>query len=383
MGGGGNFFERNVTRTERNRSFSQSAAQTMSRRSLDPAVDPKNRRLVCLAASPLVLCFDTTRSMGALPKATVDKAALVVGQMKALSLLDDPEVSIAGYGDVLSDRAPVQVGDFTNPRNADQWFKKIWLERGGGSNGAESASAAAYFYAYLCDFPNARTPIFLLTGDEGVHPILEADQLSRLFGDRFGRHLTTSSEQVFRDLDIKFRGNVFMLRRSLRGRNSEPQAREQWTGLLGRYRIATLDNSSKPGVPGYVGDKSVGDVMVGIIALAAGRMSLDEYCDSLIKAREEPQTQQRIAMVRRTLEPIAGYCTNRLLPSEQRVSAEEMEYARTTAVSKASTTIVNPTTRIEQPIINPADRSTKLTESPAAAKTQETPQRRQRKDYQL
>jgi hypothetical protein len=360
----------------------------MSRRSIDRLVDPKGRKLTTSATSPLVLTFDTTRSMGALPKATVDKAPMVVGQTVSLNLMKNPEISVAGFGDVLSDRAPVQVGDFVPLQAVDDWLGRIWLERGGGGNGAESAAHAAYHYAYLCEMPNAKTPIFILTGDEGVHPNLTIAELNRIFGNKFGRHRSTTPERVFADLIQKFQGNVFMIRRQMRGVKSEPAAMRQWERLLGRERIALLNRVETKRYWGgsdydYTeGDKSIGDVTVGLIALATGRMTLDEYCVSMVKAREEPQTKNRIKIVRQTLEPIAEFCADRLLPDDQRVTAEEMEYARTTAVSDApvSNSFVNGGGN-QQGFVNPTASQGSPTSSarPASPKPQKSAPKRKKK----
>ncbi|MFC1639013.1 hypothetical protein ACFL26_01950 [Patescibacteria group bacterium] len=293
MGGGGSYYDRDVSVTRRTTSsFSE---QVMSRRSLDPAVDPKNRKLVTEARSPIVFPFDDTGSMGTLPKVIVDKMPMICGQVAEMQILDDPVISVATFGDDGNrEPASIQVGDFTQLRNADSWFQRLWLVGNGGGNGIESYELAMYYYAYMCDIPNAETPIFILTGDEGFYAKLPRNRLDRLFGRKFKRNKATTARQVFADLDRKFKGNVFIVRKRY---SDESRVMRQWTNLMGRSRIALLGE-----------DKAIGDVALGVIALASGRYDLDQYLASMA---ERKQTKTRIANVRESLVPVAEYCAGR------------------------------------------------------------------------
>jgi hypothetical protein len=295
----------------------------MSRIDLDPALDPRDRIITTTAKGPIGFGFDETGSMGDLPMIIRDKYALVAGQVDALGLVKDPVMSVCGIGDAENnERAPVQIGDFLTLREVGDGFKRICLEGKGGGNYKESYDLWMYYFAYMCEMPNAETPFLILTGDEGIRETLPQNRLKQLFGSK-RKHKTVSLERVMSDLERKFMGNIFLIRRFYSA-NYEEDVMNQWVRLLGRGRIAMLERSTD-------GDKSIGDVTVGLLALATGRMTLDEYCVSMIKAREEPQTKARIARVRKTLKPIAEYCADRLLPDDERVSEAEMDFAKRTA----------------------------------------------------
>lgn len=372
MGGGGGYAGGSVRRSGRGRTSSAATEKEMSRRNLDPACDPRDRIITCTARGPMVFSFDETGSMGDLPKIIKDKYPLIAGQVGALSLVEEPMMSVCGIGDAENyEQAPVQVGDFLTLREVGDGFNRIFLEGNGGSNDRESYDLMMYYFAYMCNLPNAVTPFFLMTGDEGYRSILSSKRLTELFGSRAIQHQDTNIERVFADLDRKFQGNFFLIRRFYG--SLEERVMNSWIDLVGRGRIARLDNSTD-------GDKSIGDVSIGVIALATGRMSLDEYCISLVAAREEPQSEARIARVRRTLEPIAEYCANRLLPDDERVTPEEMDFAKRTATFGAPDPGIKRPPRGRRAESN--DNDTRDSEEPDTKKPDDKGKKR-KKNYQL
>ena len=137
MGGGGSFYSRDVTsqRFRGSSGVSSVAERELGQRRMDPALLPKNRRLVCAAKNPLVYDFDVTGSMGNLPKIIWDKWPGIVGQVVARDYLPDSEMSITATGDIRSDASPLQMCDFAPLRNLDRWLKRIHFEGGGGGQG--------------------------------------------------------------------------------------------------------------------------------------------------------------------------------------------------------------------------------------------------------
>src|SRR3989344_2256658 len=121
MGGGGSYYDRDVTvgGTRSSRGYSDFAEETMDRSSVNAAVLPKNRRIKSTNKSPLVLAVDGTGSMGTLPKIFVDKTPMVAGQLAMNKYLDDPAMRVAVVGDVVSDRGPIQIADFVEMRKLD------------------------------------------------------------------------------------------------------------------------------------------------------------------------------------------------------------------------------------------------------------------------
>ena len=291
MGGGGQIYDRDTKDgyTKTSGGFSTAAATEMSRSRIDAGLLPKNRRLTCTALSPVVFGFDVTGSMGNLPKIIYDKMPLIAGQIVECGYLRDAQMSLAAIGDVQSDSAPVQIGDFAKVRTLDDWLKRIWLEGKGGGNGGESYEYTAYFYAKYCDIPNATTPFFLITGDEDYRETLYESELAKHFG---GKHKTTTAKKVIAELKKKFKGNVFLIHREY-AQGDDARIVSHWEELLGEERVIRLGS-----------DPAIADVTLGLFAIMSGSRTLDEYLDDMKTKRDKAQTEERIEEVRKSLEPI-------------------------------------------------------------------------------
>ncbi|MBI3269011.1 MAG: hypothetical protein HYZ53_08310 [Planctomycetes bacterium] len=292
MGGGGNYYDRDV-QDGYNRGaagYSDQAKEKMGRTEADPGLLPKDRRFECSARSPVVYAFDVTGSMGTLPRIIYDKMPLIAGQISECGYLQDPQISLAAVGDILSDRAPIQVCEFSLIRKLDDWLQRIWLEGNGGGQAQESYEYTAYFYARMCDLPAAETPFFMFTGDEGFRETLYGNDLARHFG---GKPNAVETTEVFADLKRRFKGNVFLIKRRYSG-SEEERIRDQWERALGKEYVVPLAS-----------DQAIADVTLGVFALMTGARTLDGYLEDLKTRRAVPQTDERIAEVRKSLARVA------------------------------------------------------------------------------
>ncbi|MBI2449958.1 MAG: hypothetical protein HYV47_00305 [Candidatus Nealsonbacteria bacterium] len=289
MGGGGTYYDRDVTDRNRrtDKGFSDVAESKMSRSKVDAAVLPRGRKLTCTAKSPVVYAFDVTGSMGDLPKIIFDKMPMMAGQLIEKGYLEDVMMSLSAVGDILSDQAPLQVCDFALVKNLDEWLQRIWLEGQGGGQARESYEFIAYFYAKMCDIPNAETPIFLFTGDEGFRENLPAATLREYFGKGSEN---TDAKSIFEELKKKFKGNVFLIHRRYNQGDQEIVA--QWENVLGKERVIKLGS-----------DLAIADVTLGVFAIVAGKRTLEEYLQDM---KTRGQDDQRIAEVRKSLEVLAA-----------------------------------------------------------------------------
>lgn len=307
MGGGGTYYDREVTNSNlrTTRGFTTVAEETFSK-DIDPMVLPKGKRLTSTSKSPLVCPFDDTGSMEGLPKILCDKWPMVVGQLTIHKYLDDPMISLAVVGD-MNDRAPIQVCDFAKPRFLDPWLQKLYLEKNGRGNGVEGYALTAYYYARLYDMKNAVTPLFIFTGDEGYEDALLGRDLEKHFG---GEHKDISSAVIFKELQEKFRGNVFMIRRDCSGNygsNGNSAMQRQWEATLKKECIVPIKN-----------DLAIGDLMLGVIALGSGARTLDAYINDVQTRPLEmggvaykPQSKDRVDEVRESLSAFAEFCKDR------------------------------------------------------------------------
>ena len=301
MGGGGAYYDRNVTDKSRRTSkgFSDIAEERMSRTQTDAAVIPGKRRLICNAKSPVVYAYDVTGSMGGLPKIIFDKVPMMAGQLTEQNYLEEVEISIAAIGDVLCDQAPLQVCDFSVIKSLDEWLQRIWLEGNGGGQRKESYELIAYFYAKKCEMPNAKTPIFLFTGDEGLREKLPAATLREHFGEDAE---SMDACDVFDELKKKFRNNVFLIHRPYyQTLSADEEIVAQWEKALGKEKVIKIKN-----------DLAIADITLGLFAIVSRKRTLEEYLQDMRMRRNhetgelEPQSEERVEEVREALSELAA-----------------------------------------------------------------------------
>lgn len=308
MGGSGSYYDRDVTSSafrSASTGVSSVAERELRQMAIDPALLPKNRRLVSNAKNPLVYDFDITGSMGNLPKIIWDKWPGIVGQVVARKYLRDPEMSITATGDIRSDSSPLQMCDLSPLRNLDRWLKRIHFEGNGGGQGSESYEMNAYFYANFFDMPMAENPIFLMTGDEACVENLFGSDLRFHFG---GEHSDTTADKVFSKLLTKFRDNVFRIQRRFVGQGREGWTQksivEQWEKLIGKERIIHLPD-----------DLAIGDITLGVYAIVSGSRTLEEYLEDMRTrplnlgegVKYKQQSAKRIAQVEEALQPLKDF----------------------------------------------------------------------------
>lgn len=304
MGGGGSYYDRDTTvASRRTRSgFSDIAEKKMSRETVNPAVLPAGRKLVAKRSNPLVFAFDVTGSMGTLPKIIFDKVPMIVGELTDRQYVPDPELSLAAIGDVVSDQAPIQIGEFASLRKTDEWLQRLWLEGEGGGQAVESYEYTAYFYARYCTLPDGCEPFLIFTGDEGFREDFFVSELRKHFGP--GKYERVTAKVIFAELIKRFKGNVFKIHRRYFG--DDPKIVRQWKSVLGENRVLQLGS-----------DLAIADVMLGIIAIMSGKRTLEQYCQDMRTrtnkdtGKIEPQTEKRITEVQQTLAPLVAIATKK------------------------------------------------------------------------
>lgn len=99
-------------------------------------------------STPIFIGFDSTGSMGFVPRVVQDKLKTVFGLIMEKQYAPDPQVAVATYGDAWIDRVPLQVSQFESDNRVDDNLDKMFLEGGGGGNGGETASLMLYFAAH-------------------------------------------------------------------------------------------------------------------------------------------------------------------------------------------------------------------------------------------
>ena len=96
---------------------------------------------------PIVVAFDSTGSMGSVPRIVQTKLTTLFGLLIDKGYATDPQVSIATYGDATCDRVPLQISQFESDNRIDDNLDNLYLEGGGGGNGGETSNLLLYYIA--------------------------------------------------------------------------------------------------------------------------------------------------------------------------------------------------------------------------------------------
>jgi hypothetical protein len=161
------------------------------RESCDSVYNPRS--------TPIIIGLDVTGSMGIIPDYFVREGLKpLFEEIYTRRPVSDPAICLMGIGDVVYDRAPLQVSQFESDiRIADQ-LMEVFLEGGGGGNSSESYTLAWYFASMktkLDSYTKRKKKGFIFTiGDEEPPKRLLASELEKVFGA--GQYEDLTSEQL-------------------------------------------------------------------------------------------------------------------------------------------------------------------------------------------
>ncbi|MEI6118052.1 MAG: hypothetical protein WCP92_02055 [bacterium] len=254
-------------------------------------LNPKGKVLKTDVKSPVTIVFDETGSMDAFPKIFLDKAPMFHGQIEQQGYLKDFALSFCAIGDARNNEyAPLQVGDFEKGIKLDDILKKIELEGNGGGQQKETYELAAYYYLNHCEMPNADMPFLFFIGDEGFYSKIPKSILKEYLGEKDCEE--QDSKKIFAELNKKFQNNVFLFHRSYGQPSVDREVVAQWKEILPPEHLIHMKD-----------DKSIVDLMLGVIAMVSNARNLDAYTADM---KNRGQNTQRIAAVSNALTPLSN-----------------------------------------------------------------------------
>lgn len=135
----------------------------------------------------VALFLDVTGSMGKIPDIMVrEKLGALMSTLLSHGL-NDAQVLFGAVGDHLSDRYPLQVGQFESGTDElNKWLTSVYLEGNGGGQYMESYHLAWLFAARHTSIDcfekrNIKGILFTI-GDEGVHSDISASKMTEIMG---------------------------------------------------------------------------------------------------------------------------------------------------------------------------------------------------------
>lgn len=182
------------TRTSRGREAASSREIFRVEQSVDPRMSPRGLTVREARDSehhprsvPIIVGFDVTGSMGDVPtRFAQELLGTLMNTLLEGGFVTDPQILIAAYGDAVSDRAPLQVGQFESGLEMDQWLTRLWLE-GRGGDIPESTTLVHWFAARhtATDAWEKRGGKgYLFTIGDAPNKPLQASHVQRTFGNR-------------------------------------------------------------------------------------------------------------------------------------------------------------------------------------------------------
>jgi len=237
----------------------------------------------------VIFALDVSGSMGNIPRKLANETLPTFMKAMLDSGVDDPQVMFMGVGNAISDRAPLQVGQFeSTERLMDQWLTWLYLE-GGGAGGNESYELAMYFAARHTVLDSVekrgRRGYLFITGDEPPNPVVSRDQVKRIIGDDLAADIPI--REIIEETQRSFEP-FYLIPDPGRGNN----VGRAWRDLLGD-RVIVME---QPDDTSYVA--------AGLVALLEGAAkSLD---DLVARLRDAGISERQSAAVAKALTAFAA-----------------------------------------------------------------------------
>ena len=232
-------------------------------------------------SNAIIVGLDVTGSMGMIADALARKGlGTMVEEILARQPVSDPHILCMGIGDVLYDRAPLQVTQFEADIRIARQLEKLWLEKGGGGNSCESYNLPWYFAAMHtlidCFEKRGRKGYLFTVGDEEPPLDLPAPAIARVIGDRAQRDF--SSHELLAMVGRMYHVFHVIVEEGSHARHDPHGVRNRWTELLGQRVIGLADHTR------------LAEVIVSAIEVNEGR---DRDAVARSWSRETAQVVQR------------------------------------------------------------------------------------------
>ena len=262
------------------------SSSKMSSSKLDSLMSPKGKILKSTSKHPIIVMLDVTGSNIDFARVVYDKMPMFYGQIEQKGYLDDFDISFCAVGDAKCDDYPLQIGDFAKGIEIDSWLEKLVLEGGGGYFGEESYELAAYYLYKNTEFEKGAEPIIFFIGDE-----MPYQELSVSEAEKYGIECNEEGIKPFKLLRKKVNDNVFMLLNKASGRGFRSNITSCWESLLAPQHVVKIQE-----------EKSIVDLMLGIISMTSAARTLDTYKIDML---DRGQSQKRIEGVSKSLEGLS------------------------------------------------------------------------------
>lgn len=189
--------------------------------------------------TPIFFGMDVTSSRGDDAIAIYQQVPSMNASLKLSDIVSHPSICFAAFGDANSDVAPIQIGQFEADQRMDEDLKRIFMEKGGGGTGEESAELLAYFLARKTEldaWARGEKGFAFITTDEAPYAKVSKEQVQRIIGDSLRSNIT--SKKIFKELMEKYHTFVIFPRSSMEDRKEsiDNEIKQRLDAAGGRYK---------------------------------------------------------------------------------------------------------------------------------------------------
>jgi hypothetical protein len=237
-----------------------------------------------------VLC-DVTGSMARVPGVIQQNLPKLMGMLIGKGYVPHPQILVGAVGDAISDRVPLQVGQFESGAEIEDNIINLYLEGGGGCSMEESYELAAYFLARHtsidCFEKRGKKGYAFIIGDEKPYPQVDPDQVERIIGDKLQAPIPTS--EIIRELQEKYEVYYILPR----GTNhfDDRRVNDVWKELVGQ-RLLKLEQP-----------EAICELIAASIALNEGELDLADVSGTLVAAGTDSHAAASVERALATVKP--------------------------------------------------------------------------------
>lgn len=192
----------------------------------------------------VVVGLDVTGSMGQQSHIVHKRLSALLGLLTRKGYLPDAQVLFAAVGDVTSDSAPSQVGQFESGVEMEDDLSKFWIEGGGGGTAQESYELLMYFAARHtamdCLEKRNEKGYFFVIGDESPYTHISKSAVKEVFGIDLQADIST--DDIAKELKEKF--NCFFILPTAASNAGDKRVVENWGRLFGAQNVLKIEDSS-------------------------------------------------------------------------------------------------------------------------------------------
>ena len=206
------------------------------RESVDSPANPNS--------TPIIVALDVTGSMGEIPHQLIQgNLGTLMEELLERKPVSDPHLMFMGVGDVVHDRAPLQVTQFEADIRIAEQLREIYIEQGGGNNNCESYNLPWFFAAMKTSIDsvakrNKKGYLFTI-GDEQPPGDLTQDQQVRVFGHSAERGF--SNTELLELAERNYHVFHIVVEQGSHFRSYGDRVMATWTQLLGQRVIRLSD----------------------------------------------------------------------------------------------------------------------------------------------